>query len=96
MESCLLEARDISVAFPGVSALDHVDFRLSAGEIHALAGANGAGKSTRMKVLAGTNPGSRGEVHSGGGPAGGHPPGLPGGGPGSGPRPVGGGEHAAG
>ena len=62
MESCLLEARDISVAFPGVRALDHVDFRLSAGEIHALAGANGAGKSTLMKVLAGTNPGYRGEV----------------------------------
>ena len=62
MESCLLEARDISVAFPGVRALDHVDFRLSAGEIHALAGANGAGKSTLMKVLAGTNPGYQGEV----------------------------------
>ena len=62
MESFLLEARDICVDFPGVRALDHVDFQLAPGEIHALVGANGAGKSTLMKVLAGANPGYRGEV----------------------------------
>ena len=62
MRSILLEARDISVAFPGVKALDHVDFQLSPGEIHALVGANGAGKSTLMKVLAGANPGYQGEI----------------------------------
>ena len=43
MESYLLKARDISVEFPGVRALDHVDFQLAAGEIHALAGANARG-----------------------------------------------------
>ena len=39
--------------FPGVLALDHVDFDLRQGEIHALVGENGAGKSTLMKVLGG-------------------------------------------
>ena len=58
----VLEAKDICVEFPGVRALEHVDFQLMPGEIHALVGANGAGKSTLMKVLAGTNPGYRGQV----------------------------------
>lgn len=58
----VLEAKDICVEFPGVRALEHVDFQLVPGEIHALVGANGAGKSTLMKVLAGTNPGYRGQV----------------------------------
>ena len=62
MNAIALEARDISVEFPGVTALDHVDFQLLSGEIHALVGANGAGKSTLMKVLAGINPGYRGVV----------------------------------
>ncbi len=45
----------ISKAFPGVQALDHVDFTLKKGEIHCLIGENGAGKSTLIKVLTGVD-----------------------------------------
>ncbi len=52
-EESLLEMRNISKIFPGVRALQNVDFTLCAGEIHALMGENGAGKSTLIKVLTG-------------------------------------------
>nr|WP_202795733.1 sugar ABC transporter ATP-binding protein [Planococcus donghaensis] len=48
-----LDMQDISIEFPGVKALQHVDFSMKSGEIRALIGANGAGKSTLMKVLSG-------------------------------------------
>ena len=45
--------RQICKSFPGVKALQNVDFTLRKGEIHALMGENGAGKSTLIKVLTG-------------------------------------------
>ena len=48
-----LRMEGISKSFPGVQALQDVDFEVSQGEIHALVGENGAGKSTLMKVLTG-------------------------------------------
>ena len=74
-----VEMRGICKAFPGVRALDHVDFTLRQGEIHALLGENGAGKSTLIKVLTGAlkrdsgktlldgrpiNPSSTGDAHA--------------------------------
>jgi len=58
----ILEMRKISKAFPGVQALDNVDFDLHPGEVHVLIGENGAGKSTLMKVLAGAYTSDQGEI----------------------------------
>ena len=49
----VVEMRGISIEFPGVKALQGVDFTLRAGEIHAVMGENGAGKSTLIKALTG-------------------------------------------
>jgi galactofuranose transport system ATP-binding protein len=49
----ILEMRDISVGFPGVKAVDGVNFRMFPGEVHSLLGENGAGKSTLIKALTG-------------------------------------------
>ncbi|MGW4928408.1 sugar ABC transporter ATP-binding protein [Agromyces sp. NPDC004153] len=49
----VVEMRDISISFPGVKALDGVDFRMFPGEVHSLMGENGAGKSTLIKALTG-------------------------------------------
>lgn len=53
MEENILKMQGIDKLFPGVKALDHVDFSVKKGEVHCLIGANGAGKSTLMKVLSG-------------------------------------------
>jgi putative multiple sugar transport system ATP-binding protein len=56
MSDVILEMRNITKTFPGVKALDNVNFSVRQGEIHALVGENGAGKSTLMKVLSGVYP----------------------------------------
>jgi ribose transport system ATP-binding protein len=58
----LLVMSGIAKSFPGVRALNGVDFSLRAGEVHGLVGENGAGKSTLMRILAGADPADTGEV----------------------------------
>ncbi len=61
-EGAILQMRGISKFFPGVKALQNVDFTLRAGEVHALMGENGAGKSTLIKCLTGVYPKDEGEI----------------------------------
>jgi len=60
--AALLEIRKLSKSFPGVRALEEVDFTVRCGEVHALMGENGAGKSTLIKVLTGVHPRDGGTV----------------------------------
>jgi len=62
MPEYVLELRGITKLFPGVKALDNVDFQLKTGEIHALMGENGAGKSTLIKVITGVHQPDAGEI----------------------------------
>lgn len=61
-EGAILQMRGICKYFPGVKALQNVDFTLRAGEIHALMGENGAGKSTLIKVLTGVYEKDEGQI----------------------------------
>lgn len=56
MSDFILEMQNITKEFPGVKALNNVNFKVKRGEIHCLVGENGAGKSTLMKVLSGVYP----------------------------------------
>jgi len=62
----VVEMADISISFPGVKALDGVDFRMFPGEVHSLMGENGAGKSTLIKALTGVYSIDSGVIRLGG------------------------------
>ena len=62
----VVEMADISISFPGVKALDGVDFRMFPGEVHSLMGENGAGKSTLIKALTGVYSIDSGVIELGG------------------------------
>ena len=61
-EDIILEMKEIEIQFPGVKALDKVNFTLRRGEIHSLLGENGAGKSTLIKCLTGVNHKDAGQI----------------------------------
>lgn len=62
MSDYILKLQGIKKSFPGVLALDGVDFDLRPGEVHALVGENGAGKSTLVKVITGVHQRDAGEI----------------------------------
>lgn len=63
MSEYVLELKGITKIFPGVKALNNVQFQLKKGEIHALMGENGAGKSTFIKVITGVHHAEEGEMY---------------------------------
>ena len=63
MSEYVLELKGITKIFPGVKALNNVQFQLKPGEIHALMGENGAGKSTFIKVITGVHKAEEGEMY---------------------------------
>src|SRR5437868_13428077 len=62
----LVKLTGISKSFVGIKVLNHVDFDVRPGEVHALLGENGAGKSTLIKVIAGVHAPDEGEIRIGG------------------------------
>jgi ribose transport system ATP-binding protein len=66
--SPILEMKEITKRFPGVLALDNVNFTAHTGKIHSIIGQNGAGKSTLMKILAGDYAPTQGEILLNGNP----------------------------
>src|SRR5690606_31481286 len=58
----LIHVKGVSKSFPGVKTLDQVEFTLRPGEVHALVGENGAGKSSLMKIISGVYQPDEGEI----------------------------------
>lgn len=63
MKEPYLKIKGISKKFPGVKALDSVDFEVTKGEVHGLVGENGAGKSTLIKILTGAYTKDEGHIY---------------------------------
>ncbi|HBR02537.1 MAG TPA: sugar ABC transporter ATP-binding protein [Ruminiclostridium sp.] len=64
MENVILEVKNLSKTYSGITVLNEVSFDLRAGEVHALVGENGAGKSTMIKIIAGVEkPDEGGEIY---------------------------------
>ena len=64
MPEYILELQGITKIFPGVRALNNVHFQLKEGEVHALMGENGAGKSTFIKIITGVLQPEEGQIFS--------------------------------
>ena len=62
MDQPILELRSITKIYPGVVALDHVSLSFRRGEVHAIVGENGAGKSTFIKTITGAVEPTEGEI----------------------------------
>lgn len=60
---CVMEVRNITKVYPGTIALSDVDYKLYRGKVNVLIGQNGAGKSTLMKILAGIEQPTQGEIY---------------------------------
>lgn len=68
MSDTILRFEDLTKKFPGVTALDHVNFEIKRNTVHCLLGENGAGKSTLIKILTGAQPRSSGTIYLNGKP----------------------------
>jgi erythritol transport system ATP-binding protein len=68
VDDIILRTRGISMLFPGTVALDNVDYNVWRGKVNVIIGENGAGKSTLMKILAGVQQPSLGEIELNGKP----------------------------
>ena len=59
----IIEVKKVTKVFPGIIALDEVDFELRKGEVHAIVGENGAGKSTLVKTITGVLKQTSGSIY---------------------------------
>ena len=60
--SIVLQVKEVVKIFPGIIALDGINFEVKQGQVHAIVGENGAGKSTLMKIISGAVPKTSGQI----------------------------------